>query len=166
MEDNRMAGLHSGTTLSTTFLSAPHSSAVEEDGWQQTRWFAYRVVPLCPFAPLQLQLQLSQEAQELASAQMMVTTWLANNRNRYPSSLRQDSIGLFYNASRASPVPFSASRPGCDSIFFTHFRHYQYPSWLSLTNISFCFDLWRFFIRPESDHWLPLSLTDWLTDWP
>ena len=73
MEDNRMAGLPSGTTLSTTFLSTPHSSS---DG---TRWFAYWVVPIYPFAPLQLQLQITQEAQELASARMMVSRWLSNH---------------------------------------------------------------------------------------
>ena len=81
MAENAMAGVPSSLPLSTTFLSTPHSSTVEADGRQESCWFGYRLVPLYPFAPLQLQLQISQEAQELASAQMMVRAWRAKNRS-------------------------------------------------------------------------------------
>ena len=81
MAENAMAGVPSSLPLSTTFLSKPHSSTVEADGRQESRWFGYRLVPIYPFAPLQLQLQISQEAQELASAQMMVRAWRAKNRS-------------------------------------------------------------------------------------
>ena len=78
---------------------------------------------------------------------------------RHPTSLRQESIGLFYNR---KPKTQSKFRLWFD--LFTLFRHYQYPSWLSFNKYIIMLWFRKVFYQTRVRS-LAALVTHWLTNW-